>query len=77
MQEVVKIYYFLVDESLKYSACIYSSEGLSLIAGWLDDKKYTYEQIQKAMRRLSKKTKFFPSLDKIIEELRLVQTEEE
>lgn len=68
MQDAVKIYDLLVDEYKTYPACNITPEGLTKIAERLD-KRYSYEQVERAMNRLSYKSKFFPSLAEIVDEI--------
>jgi hypothetical protein len=68
MQEVTKIYELLVEEYKTYPSCQITPEGLGKIAERLD-KRYSYEQVERAMNRLSYKSKFFPSLAEIVEEI--------
>lgn len=66
MQETMKIYDLLMEEYKTYPACNITPEGLTMIAERLD-KKYSYEQVERAMGRLAYKAKFFPSLAEIAE----------
>jgi hypothetical protein len=69
MQETVKIYELLVKEYKTYPTCQITPEGLTVIAERLD-RRYSYEQVEKAMNRLSYKARFFPSLAEIVEEIK-------
>jgi hypothetical protein len=64
----MKIYDLLMKEYKTYPACNITPEGLTMIAERLD-KKYSYEQVERAMGRLAYKAKFFPSLAEIAEEI--------
>lgn len=68
MQEKAKIFKLLVNELRAYPNPQITPEGLGLIAERLD-KRYTYEQVERAMGRLAYKAKFFPSLAEIVEEI--------
>jgi hypothetical protein len=68
MQEKAKIFKLLVNELRAYPNPQITPEGLGLIAERLD-KRYTYEQVERAMGRLAYKAKFFPSLAEIAEEI--------
>lgn len=68
MREATKIYDLLEKELDAYPASNISLKGLSLIAERLD-KRYSYEQVERAMNRLSYKAKFFPSLAEIVENI--------
>lgn len=68
MQEVTKIYELLVEEYKTYPSCQITPEGLGKIAERLD-RRYSYEQVEKAMNSLSYKTRFFPSLAEIVENI--------
>ena len=68
MQEKAKIFKLLVNELRAYPNPQITPEGLGLIAERLD-KKYSYEQVERAMGRLAYKAKFFPSLAEIAEEI--------
>jgi hypothetical protein len=68
MQERFKIYDLLAREFTAYPSCNITPEGLTLIAERLD-KKYSYEQVERAMGRLAYKAKFFPSLAEIADEI--------
>jgi hypothetical protein len=68
MQETIKIYDLLMKEYKTYPACNITPEGLTMIAERLD-KKYSYEQVERAMGRLAYKAKFFPSLAEIADEI--------
>ena len=68
MQETAKIYKLLAEELKTYPTCQITMEGLGKIAERLD-KRYTYEQVERAMNRLAYKAKFFPSLAEIVEEI--------
>jgi hypothetical protein len=80
MQERFKIYDLLVKEFTTYPPSNITPEGLTIIAERLD-KRYSYEQVEEAMNQLSYKSKFFPSLAEIVEEIQarvpLVLSEEE
>ena len=66
MQEKAKIFKLLVNELRAYPNPQITPEGLGMIAERLD-KKYRYEQVERAMGRLAYKAKFFPSLAEIAE----------
>jgi hypothetical protein len=68
MQEVTKIYELLVEEYKTYPSCQITPEGLGKIAERLD-RRYSYEQVERAMNRLSYKARFFPSLAEIVENI--------
>ena len=68
MREAMKIYDFLMEEYKTYPSSNITPEGLTKIAERLD-KRYTYEQVERAMNRLSYKSKFFPSLAEIAENI--------
>ena len=68
MQETVKIYELLVKEYRTYPTCQITPEGLTVIAERLD-RRYSYEQVEKAMTSLAYKARFFPSLAEIVEEI--------
>lgn len=68
MQEKAKIFKLLVNELRAYPNPQITPEGLGLIAERLD-KRYTYEQVERAMGRLAYKSKFFPSLAEIADEI--------
>jgi hypothetical protein len=68
MQEKAKIFKLLVNELRAYPNPQITPEGLGLIAERLD-KRYTYEQVERAMGRLTYKAKFFPSLAEIADEI--------
>jgi hypothetical protein len=68
MQERFKIYDLLAKEFTTYPPCNITPEGLTLIAERLD-KRFTFEQVERAMGRLAYKSKFFPSLAEIVEEI--------
>ena len=68
MQEAMKIYDLLTREFKTYPVCNITPDGLTMIAERLD-RRYTYEQVEKAMNRLSYKAKFFPSLAEIAEDI--------
>ena len=72
MQETIKIYDLLMKEYKTYPSCNITPEGLAMIAERLD-KKYSYEQVEKAMGRLAYKAKFFPSLAEIVEEVKAAE----
>lgn len=80
MQEKAKIFKLLISEIKTYPNPQITPEGLGMIAERLD-KKYSYEQVERAMGRLAYKAKFFPSLAEIVEEIQarvpLVLSEEE
>ena len=68
MQEKAKIFKLLISEIKTYPNPQITPEGLGMIAERLD-KKYSYEQVERAMDRLAYKAKFFPSLAEIAEEI--------
>ena len=68
MQETAKIYELLMNEMKAFPSSQISPEGLALIAKRLDSR-YSYEQVEKAMGRLAFKTKFFPTLAEIAEDI--------
>jgi hypothetical protein len=68
MQEKAKIFKLLISEIKTYPNPQITPEGLGMIAERLD-KKYSYEQVERAMGRLAYKSKFFPSLAEIADEI--------
>lgn len=69
MQEKAKIFKLLISESKAYPVSQITPEGLGLIAERLD-KKFTFDQVEAAMCRLAYKSKFFPSLAEIAEDIK-------
>jgi hypothetical protein len=69
VREATKIYDLLEKELDAYPASNISLKGLSLIAERLD-RRYSYEQVEKAMTSLAYKARFFPSLAEIVEEIK-------
>ena len=69
MQETMKIYDLLMEECKTYPTCNITPKGLTKIAKRLDSR-YTYEQVETAMNSISYKSKFFPSLAEIVEEIK-------
>ena len=68
MQEKAKIYELLINEVKAFPNSQISPDGLALIAKRLDSR-YSYEQVERAMDKLAFKTRFFPTLAEIVEEI--------